>query len=193
LERGNAQGDTISPFLFNIGYQLLILKLNFDLQIAGFLELPNLSRDHPNLPESVSKKPRKVFAFADDCTTLVILNRENLIRIKQILTDFEAISGLGCNIEKSFLMPVGSIPESLNELTDLGFTFATKLTILGAELIGNCENFNSNENKILEKIQKECNKWARFNLSLPGRINIAKTMMYSQLNYLGCFLTVTVT
>jgi hypothetical protein len=36
----------------------------------------------------------------------------------------------------------------------------------------------------------ECNKWQSFNLSLPGRINIAKTMLYSQLNYLGCFLPV---
>jgi hypothetical protein len=32
--------------------------------------------------------------------------------------------------------------------------------------------------------------WRPFNLSLPGRINIAKTMMYSQINYLGCFLPV---
>jgi hypothetical protein len=33
LRRGNAQGDTISPFLFNICYQLLLLKLEYDLQI----------------------------------------------------------------------------------------------------------------------------------------------------------------
>jgi Reverse transcriptase (RNA-dependent DNA polymerase) len=33
LERGNAQGDTISPFLFNLGYQLLLFKLELSLQI----------------------------------------------------------------------------------------------------------------------------------------------------------------
>jgi hypothetical protein len=32
--------------------------------------------------------------------------------------------------------------------------------------------------------------YGRFNLSFPGRINIAKTMLYSQINYLGCFLPV---
>jgi len=37
LERGNAQGDTISPFLFNLGYQILLFKLEFDLQIAGLV------------------------------------------------------------------------------------------------------------------------------------------------------------
>jgi hypothetical protein len=39
LERGNAQGDVISPFIFNICYQLLILKLELDLQITK-LDLP---------------------------------------------------------------------------------------------------------------------------------------------------------
>jgi hypothetical protein len=33
LERGNAQGDVISPFIFNICYQILILKMETDLQI----------------------------------------------------------------------------------------------------------------------------------------------------------------
>jgi Reverse transcriptase (RNA-dependent DNA polymerase) len=93
LERGNAQGDTISHFLFNIGYQLLIIKLNYDLQITGFLDLPALSQHHRHLPELVSKKQRKVFAFADDCTVLLILNRENLIRIKKILSELAKISG----------------------------------------------------------------------------------------------------
>ncbi len=30
--------------------------------------------------------------------------------------------------------------------------------------------------------------WLPYKLSLPGRINIAKSLMYSQINYLGCFL-----
>ena len=40
LERGNAQGDTISPFLFNLGYQILLFKINFDLQKAGLITVP---------------------------------------------------------------------------------------------------------------------------------------------------------
>jgi hypothetical protein len=42
--------------------------------------------------------------------------------------------------------------------------------------------------KISNAIKKEINFWIRFNLSLPGRIAISKTMLYSQLNYLGSFL-----
>jgi hypothetical protein len=40
LERGNAQGDTISPYIFNIGFQILLFKLNFDLQIDGLIPFP---------------------------------------------------------------------------------------------------------------------------------------------------------
>jgi exonuclease III len=40
LERGNTQGDTISPYIFNIGFQILLFKLNFDLQINGLIPFP---------------------------------------------------------------------------------------------------------------------------------------------------------
>jgi hypothetical protein len=46
----------------------------------------------------------------------------------------------------------------------------------------------SNSAQISRKIAENIMKWERFGLSLPGRIQIAKTMLYSQLNYLGCFL-----
>ncbi len=45
LERGNAQGDTTSPYIFNIGYQILIFKINYDLQIAGLIEPPAVPPD----------------------------------------------------------------------------------------------------------------------------------------------------
>ncbi len=47
LERGNAQGDTTSPYIFNIGFQILILKLTFDLQIEGLLDFPTFPANTP--------------------------------------------------------------------------------------------------------------------------------------------------
>jgi hypothetical protein len=60
LERGNTQGDTISPFLFNLGYQILLFKLEFDLQIAGLVPEVILPNDFPPLPDHVSQVPPKV-------------------------------------------------------------------------------------------------------------------------------------
>ena len=39
------------------------------------------------------------------------------------------------------------------------------------------------------KITKIINFWERFYLSLPGRLNIAKTLLLSQISYLGCIIT----
>jgi hypothetical protein len=92
LERGNAQGDTISPFLFNLGYQILIFKLEYDLQIAGLTERVDLGPDLPPLLPHVSQVLPKVYAMADDATVLVRMERESLLRIRNILGDFELLS-----------------------------------------------------------------------------------------------------
>lgn len=49
------------------------------------------------------------------------------------------------------------------------------------------ENFLQIENAIRNQIRF----WERFFLSLPGRIAISKSMLYSQINYLGCFMPLT--
>ncbi len=42
----------------------------------------------------------------------------------------------------------------------------------------------------VHKVQSQIRFWQRFDLSLTGRISVSKTLMYSQLNYLGCFLPI---
>ena len=116
---------------------------------------------------------------------------ENLNVIIEILRDFENISGLGCNLDKTVVMPVGSIENVPQEVLNLGLQFVPEITLLGAKIKNTGVCFDDNSVIILEKIRKQSNFWRRFNLSLPGRINIAKTFMYSQINYLGCFLPFT--
>jgi hypothetical protein len=81
LERGNAQGDTTSPYIFNIGFQILLIKLTFDLQIEGLIEFPELPENTPPLPDTVSTYTRKFNAYADDANLIVKLTYENLRRI----------------------------------------------------------------------------------------------------------------
>ena len=62
------------------------------------------------------------------------------------------------------------------------------MTLLGTQIKNRGLCFDSNIDTIGEKVRRQINFWNRFNLSLPGRISVAKTFLYSQINYLGCFM-----
>ena len=190
LELGNAQGDTISPFLFNLGYQILLFKLEFDLQIAGLVPAVNLPNNFPPLPDNISQVPPKVYAMADDATVLTRMDFDTLVRIRNILADFQSLSGLACNVEKTTLMQFGSIEPVPQNILDLGFDVKNEVKLLGLKIQNNCSNYNASKNDIEEKIAAQIRFWNRFDLSLPGRISVSKTFMYSQLNYIGCFLPI---
>jgi hypothetical protein len=189
LEHGNAQGDTTSPYIFNLGFQVLILKLSFDLQIEGLIDYPLVPDTAPPPPVTVSTYTRKIYAYADDANLIVKMEYENLLRIKTILEEFGVMSGLVCNVEKTSILPIGGPFQIDNRILDLGFTIVDKLTVLGLE-IDRDGHTQTNFTKIRKKICSHISSWRPFNLSLPGRINIAKSLLYSQINYLGCFLPV---
>jgi hypothetical protein len=73
---------------------------------------------------------------------------------------------------------------------DCDFNFSNELTILGFLVTNSDDNFKINSEKIYQKVVNQSRIWTRYNLSLPGRIAICKTAMYSQLNYMGCVIPV---
>jgi len=75
-------------------------------------------------------------------------------------------------------------------MAEIGFAVVDSVTILGLEIEGDSNNFNRTFEKIYTKVRNNIAIWRRFNLSLPGRLCIAKTMLYSQVNYIGCFLEI---
>jgi hypothetical protein len=188
LERGNAQGDTISPYIFNLGFQILLFKINYDLQIEQILEPPAVPPDLDPLPVEVSERPYKIFAYADDANTLVKLDVGTLTRLRKILDDFGALSGLECNVDKTTLLQVGVEGQIPQDIIDIGFSCVREVTVLGLKLVGHGADTSESLENVRNKVIGQVAFWKRFNLSLPGRIEIAKTMLYSQINYLGCFL-----
>jgi hypothetical protein len=170
LDRGNAQGDTISPFIFNLCYQILLFKLQYDLQIDSIAPEIPLPASHPPLPETVSTALPRVYGLADDATVLTTMEVGSLSRIKDILVSFGNISGLECNVDKTILMQVGSDSNIDQAILDLGFDVKREITLLGLIIENDTGNFQKSLSKITNTIKKEINFWIRFNLSLPGRI-----------------------
>jgi hypothetical protein len=121
---------------------------------------------------------------------LVKMDVQTLTRLRSILDEFGILSGLECNVEKTTLLQVGIDSQVPQEIAALGFSVVENVTILGLKIVGAGANTVDSLNEITNKLEKQVSHWSRFNLSLPGRITVAKTMLYSQINYLGCFLPI---
>jgi exonuclease III len=137
-----------------------------------------------------NKETGKVEAFADDNTAISKPEPDSIKAISENLTNFAEISGLKCNVNKSMLMMVGNgnlpVPPCVQ---NSGFQIVDSIKVLGFDITKNYEDLNSNFDDSIKKIKKTARFWERFKLSLPGRINVAKTLMLSQLSYPGSILT----
>jgi hypothetical protein len=123
-----------------------------------------------------------VESFADDATVMAKLTLLAVQTVTEILNSFGWLSGLKCNVDKSQIMIVGTntVPEYVDQF---GFVVATNLKILGFDITKNAADLEQIISKATDKIKNIIRFWNRFRLSLVGRINVAKTLLISQLNY----------
>jgi hypothetical protein len=207
LDRGFMQGDGPSPRLYNIGEQILLFKLEYDPLVAGvyvrFLIPRQLVNDEVRYPEiekcegvgipvdlELKHHNRKVPAFADDSNGAFKHELENLKKVKETLLEFGRISGLETNVEKTTLMPIGCLDEPIEQdIVNLGFEIVNEIRCLGVTINNRANNLESNFDPVCGKIRQLIGSWDRFSLSLPGKICVAKTMLLSQIGYLGCIIT----
>jgi hypothetical protein len=139
---------------------------------------------------TVIGKKDKLEAFADDGTILARAEEQSLAEIKNILNQFAIVSGLKCNMEKSTIMLMGfhedlPVPDWI--LTS-GFKLVNVTSVLGCDISKNAADLPNNFDKIIVKIANIKRFWERFNLTLPGRLAVAKSLMLSQVSYLACFI-----
>jgi hypothetical protein len=167
LEIGNAQGNGPSPLQFDICEQILFLKIELDQNIRSVFEpmvgIPICIQSVPvpafdenlrgvNLYES-NRCTNKLEGYADDGTVLAKVSDTVFPRIREILENFENISGLRCNIEKSMVLPVGYDNNEIPvEIQNSGFRVVQKVNILGAEITNNANDLPQNFEKVIRKI-----------------------------------------
>ena len=74
-------------------------------------------------------------------------------------------------------------------LREFDFQVVDKVKLLGLDIDKNLEHLKDCHNDTVLKMTRIVNFWDRFYLSLPGRINIAKTFLLSQISYTGCIIS----
>ena len=166
IGRGVPQGDLHSPLTFIISIAPLIAKLESTTR-------------RPNTEERVL-----VEAFADDLSIITDTCTDNLRRIKTIMTDFGEMTGLKLNDKKTVVMPISGSRLD-NDFGDLHFSVGKNLRILGHDIDPEGDVKNGCKKHILAKIAMEINRWKPKQLTLKGRLNVAKCFLYSQVNYHG--------
>jgi hypothetical protein len=74
------------------------------------------------------------------------------------------------------------------EITGLGFQLADKIHILEMDIDREIVELDDNFSKTVTNLKKCVDYWKRYNLTLSGRINVTKSLLFSQILYLGSFL-----
>ena len=174
LKQGVPLGDVISPYLFILMVEMLLIKINFSKNLKGITFATHESRSE---------------TFADDTTIFLERGEANLRTATKYIQNFYTISGLACNIDKTNIIPIGSNTNTADTLCpELNMEWTNTFTILGFEVDNKLAHLTLNFQKIKDKIKSIISKWKPYHLSLKGRITIAKTKLCSQLTYIATVL-----
>ena len=176
LRQGVPQGDIISPYIFILMVEILLLKIIFTQNLTGitFAKMESCSE-----------------TFADDTTIIEQRTWKNLIYSKKYLTDFHRVSGLSCNVEKTSIIPIGVNTNHNDTMCEhLGFEWTYNFTLLGFCLENTLTKTNMNFTKVKGKIEGLIWTWRSYNLSIRGRVTISKTKLVSQLTCVATVLDI---
>jgi hypothetical protein len=109
--RGIRQGDPLSPLLFLLVMEVLSRMLS-RMEEAGLIR--GFKAGKPQ-EEGISISH---LLFADDTIVFCDADPEQLLHLRMVLSCFEAATGLGVNMSKSELVPVGDV-RNVSQLADI--------------------------------------------------------------------------
>uniref|UniRef100_A0A2N9I4J4 Reverse transcriptase domain-containing protein n=1 Tax=Fagus sylvatica TaxID=28930 RepID=A0A2N9I4J4_FAGSY len=181
--RGIRQGDPLSPLLFLLVMEVLSRMLCRTEEAglirgfqAGNSVQGGLSVSH--------------LLFADDTIVFCDADPEQLLHLRMVLSCFEAVTGLGVNMGKSELVPVGKV---LN-ISFLAEILCCRIGSLPMSYLGLPlgASFKASAvwNPILEKVERRLAGWQKLYLSKGGRLTLLKSTLSSLPTYYLSLFTV---
>jgi ribonuclease HI/exonuclease III len=177
VTRGVRQGDPLSCPLFDLAIEPLACMLRNNPEIHG-LRIPGL----------IEKLIVKLFA---DDTNLYLSNKDRLDLIQEILDRWCKASGAKFNIEKTEIIPIGSVQfrRSVTETRKINAhdrqpipnhiriaEDGEAIRMLGAWIGNNVENLTTWEH-IIDKVNHNLNRWEKTHPTLNGRRIITQAVI----------------
>lgn len=179
LERGLRQGDTLSPFLFLVAAEGLNALTKRAVR-EGLLKGVTIGRGNMVIFH---------LQYADDIIFAVEGTVENAKAVKWILKNFEIISGLSVNFEKSCAYGINVENDLLEEIAnELGCRVGSwPIPYLGVKIGGGVNGVEAWTSHV-ERVRGRLSRWEANLLSLGSRLTLVKSVLSSILVYNLSFL-----
>jgi hypothetical protein len=179
-KRGFRQGDPLSPYLFVLTMEVLSCLLAECARAQG-----GFGYHH-----RCSKIGLTHLCFADDLLIFSEASVRSVVTIQKVLNEFESLSGLKANPEKSTLFCAGVSLSVKAQIINTLKMCEGKLPVryLGVPLISSRLRA-ADCDALLEKITARINSWLSKNLSFAGRLQLVASVLYSvQVYYSSIFI-----
>ena len=183
LNQSVPQGDILSPMIFNISNDPLLLKIIHTKNLKGVLmggKKSVILKQNTNPPSSFEYRAN---SFADDATTIIQAKDAYLRYLIKTIEDFTIISGLHSNLNKTTVVPIGFETRDQILAPELNLQWRDEFCLLGFQIDNKLAKLHQNHLSRIEIIKTIICNWKRHHLSISGRINVAKGLLVSQLSH----------
>ena len=167
VERGARQGDGLSPPLFALAIEIFSIKVRYNQAIKPFM---------------LGDIPLKLSLYSDDTVCYTVQDEDSIMAIIKDIQDFEGLSGLRIQMQKSSIVNFGV--ENSDLCPSLTLKREKKFSYLGYTFTPFLEDMDCNITDKLSEIEKAAKRWLYRFMSPLGRNIIAKCLLLPKVTHI---------
>ena len=170
IQRGNPQGDPLSPLLFAIAIEPLAEAIRQSKLISGV---------------RVGEREHKITLYADDVLIFISDPCSSIPCLTRLISRFGAFSGYKINFTKSEAMPLGKVTSTSDMSEPFPFRWSPSgFVYLGVSITPTFDElYTANFPPLFKTIKADLDRWAPLPLSWLGRIALIKMNVLPRILY----------